>query len=94
MVSQQIAVCFLGEVEKDRQGYTMEDFSSLGNASPIRTSWGKTQVMPLVGTLLLAESLLFLGGALTALGVERVYWKISPVLTRVVVKKWEGRNRN
>lgn len=50
--------------------------------------------MPLVEPLLLAESLLFVGGALTALGVERVLRKTSPGLIRIVVRKWEGRKRN
>lgn len=44
--------------------------------------------------LLVAESLLFVGGALIALGIERLYWRLSPALLRVSVKKMGAEDRN
>lgn len=52
------------------------------------------KAMSVALNLIVAESLLFIGGALTALGIERLCWRISPGLFRESVKRLEARNRN
>ena len=74
-------------VEKDRRINTMESFSSFRKASPISSGIENYRNMTDGFGVQIGEALLLVGGALIALGAERLYWSIKPSFVRMLTKK-------
>jgi hypothetical protein len=77
-------------VEKDQRRNTLEAFSSFRKASPISSGITKPRNMTDGFTVQMGEVLLLLGGALIALGAERLYWSIKPSFVKMLTKKTAG----
>jgi len=74
-------------VEKDERSNTMESFSSFRKASPISSGIENNGSMTDGFGVQIGEALLLVGGALIALGAERLYWSIKPSFVRMLTKK-------
>jgi len=77
-------------VEKDRRRNTLEAFSSFRKASSIRCRRANDANMTDGFAVQIGEVLLLLGGALIALGTERLYWSIKPSFVKMLTKKTAG----
>jgi len=65
----------------------MEAFSSFRKASPIRSRMVNNGNMADGFAMQTGEVLLLLGGALIALGAERLYWSIKPPFVKMLTKR-------
>ena len=86
-IVDRLGYCALSvhSVEKDRGRNTLKYFSSFRKASPIRSRVESYENM--IDGFAMGEVLLLLGGALIALGAERLYWSMKPPFVKMFSKR-------